>query len=694
MSNNLIPLEVCMKIIASFLLLLFIVSLSFADGDPAFEDTWELVPDMSSHVNRYARNMELDITLGDNDITIIRRWRRGRADTLQVTTDGVVNDIPVRQSRTSTTVYSGIHMDTGDVRTVTATWQNDRRLVIHQTYDVEISQGTATLKEVHTLNLNKNHEFLTYRISRESRTDNPTSEFVFKVKGSLQAYMMKLKDNWIVKDSLDRQAMMIGLEGLVNRDGPHFYLIYPETWQFTYSGRLYEWYQEDRGYSFTELETPAEALKTFRDKIKGYVVWDKEVRTSLIVAYTIAGIEDAVVASEDQIAMLDSLGFSMVEDLRGSFAGQTDAEIYSWAKDRYWDQCSRKYIIWLGGHAAPLMKPGVADWGVAQKVFFQDLSTDPEDTTEYNIAKELLGDMDSDALVMGWHSYAKDGESQHVTLTSSFGLPVEGLHSVPNVSFEHQVGFSEGFEFKNNHNIEPGKEYIPEDKVYLACIQTDGIGIGSWLKPGRGEIPYAWETLMNYSWLVPSLLEFFYSTSTPNDYFIGALSGPGYMYPKAVPEDKLPGLIRRADTLMQQLDLRVFDIMDYSRHVPREEFADLTKPVIEAYYENMPDAIGFVNGYAPANTFYHQDGRPLISFEYYLAPTVPEDEAAADLIELAELNDKRPYFLLLHIRETSDVARVKSILNQLPDSFELVPLDIFLKMAGNNPTFTTRYIEK
>jgi hypothetical protein len=108
----------------------------------------------------------------------------------------------------------------------------------------------------------------------------------------------------------------------------------------------------------------------------------------------------------------------------------------------------------------------------------------------------------------------------------------------------------------------------------------------------------------------------------------------------------------------------------------------------------MPDAIGFVNGYAPANTFYHQDGRPLISFEYYLAPTVPEDEAAADLIELAELNDKRPYYLLLHIRETSDVARVKSILNQLPDSFELVPLDIFLKMAGNTPTFTNRYIEK
>ncbi len=340
------------------------------------------------------------------------------------------------------------------------------------------------------------------------------------------------------------------------------------------------------------------------------------------------------------------------------------------------------------------MLPGVADWGVTNRVFLHDLSTNPEDTTELELAKELLGDMDADALVMGWHSYGKDRESQHVTLCSSFGLPVLGLHSNPNISFEHQIGFSEGFEFKNNHNIEPGKIYKPENKVYLACIQTDGIGIGAWLKPGRGEIPYAWETLMNYSWLAPSLLEFFYSTSTPNDYFIGALSGPGYIYPKAVPADKLPGLIRRADSLMKRLDLHVFDIMDYSSHVSEKEFADLTNSVVTAYYENMPDAIGFVNGYVPANTYYHKDGRPMISFEYYLSPTVSEKEAVADLIELAELNEKRPYFLLLHIREASDISRVSSILNQLPDDYEVVPLDIFLKMAGENPTFTTRYIDR
>ncbi len=668
-----------------------------AVGSSAFNNKWEIVTSMSSNVNRYTRNFELDITVTEQHVSMIRTWgrRRNRIDTLCVSTDGKPNRVPIKHRSALSTIYSALHAKHGADRIVTATWKgNGRTLLIQQQYEVDISQGTATLNETHTLRVSKNKTFLTYTIERESRSDQPTANYVFKVKDSLKAYVMNLEDNWEVKGDLQRQALLISLQGLANRNAANLYFIYPESWQFTYTQRLYDWYKDERGYTFTKLNIPAEALATFRDHVKGYVVWDKDVRTSLIVAYTVAGLEDAVVASEDQVAMLDSLGLSPVADFRGKFTGMNDTEIYGWAKEQYWHRCSRKFIVWLGGHAGRLMLPGVADWGVTNRVFFQDLSTNPEDTTELELAKELLADMDADALVMGWHSYGKDRESQHVTLCSSFGLPVLGLHSNPNISFEHQIGFSEGFEFKNNHNIEPGKTYKPEKKVYLACIQTDGIGIGAWLKPGRGEIPYAWETLMNYSWLVPSLLEFFYSTATPNDYFIGALSGPGYMYPKAVPADKLPGLIRRADSLMKRLDLHVFDIMDYSTHVSEKEFADLTGSVVTAYYENMPDAIGFVNGYVPANTYYHKDGRPMISFEYYLSPTVSEKEAVADLIELAELNEKRPYFLLLHIREASDISRVSSILNQLPDDYEVVPLDIFIKMAGENPTFTTRYIDR
>jgi hypothetical protein len=328
------------------------------------------------------------------------------------------------------------------------------------------------------------------------------------------------------------------------------------------------------------------------------------------------------------------------------------------------------------------------------KVFFTDLSTRESDTLEYALAKRILGEMKPMSMVMGWHSYGKDRERDFVKLTSSFGHRVEGLHTLPNMSFSCQIPASKGFKFTNHHHLLHGKKVVPERKVYISCIQTDGIGLGAWLKPGRGEIPYAWEVTMNWFWMAPSMLEYFYTMATPNDYFIGCLSGAGYMYPKAVPPGLLPQAIAKAKDLMDKLDLNVFEIMDYSQGATVEGNTDLTRQVVDAYYRGMPDALGFVNGYAPSFTFASRDGRTLISYDYYLSPERPEADAVADLHELASLNKNRPYFLLMHVRESSDIKRVKGILDKLGDGFEVVPLDIFLSMAGQQPTFKERYLEK
>ena len=140
--------------------------------------------------------------------------------------------------------------------------------------------------------------------------------------------------------------------------------------------------------------------------------------------------------------------------------------------------------------------------------------------------------------------------------------------------------------------------------------------------------------------------------------------------------------------------MKVFEIMDYSEGATVEGNTELTKEVVDAYYKNMPDLIGFLNGYAPAYTFTSKDGRPLISYDYYLSPVRTEADAAADLVELGKINKLRPYFLLMHIRETSDVKRVKGILDRLPTEYEVVPLDVFLKMAGEKPTFEEYFLEK
>lgn len=655
---------------------------------------WVLVRQASTEIDLYG-TLTIEISKLKDGLVLTRTFGGSRfyEESLTLKTGGVVNRIPVRDRVFPTNVFMGLSMDLGKERMIKAFWVEEAsHLRLEETYDVLASQGKAPMRVEHDFRAGPSPDILTYTIARSTR-EKPIS-YIMKKKGSREAYFMQLDDRWAIGDGLEGQAFLISLQGNANRNGASLYFIYPESWNFTYTPYVFDYYRDKKYYTFRRLSTIEQAMQTFRESVQGYVVWDPDVRTSLIVAFTIAGLENAVIVDETLIPLMEENGIDLVEDLRGRFAGWPDARIYKWAYDRYWARCSRDFVIWLGGEHGSVMKPGVADWGMMNQAFFNDLSTKPDDREEYSIADKILSQMNPMAMVMGWHSYKKDLERDHVSLVSSHGLRVEGLHTLPNLSFSHHVPAAPGFVYRNHHTIEVGKTYPPQKKVYISCVQTDGLGIGAWHEPGRGEIPYAWEVIMNYSWLAPAMMEYFYTMATPNDYFIGALSGPGYIYPKAVPKDKLPALIAKAREMMGLLDLRVFEIMDYSEGATVEGNTELTEEVVDAYYEGMPGAIGFVNGYAPAFTFAVRDKKPLISYDYYLSPSRTEEEAVADLHELASINDRRPYFLLMHVREYSNVKRVKSIIEKLGQDFELVPLDVFIKMAGEAPTFQERFLKK
>jgi hypothetical protein len=661
------------------------------------EGTWELLASQSTDIDLYG-TLSVRIERHQSNLVVVNRWGRApRAftDSLALPLDGHAIDVPVGNRVFPTNVFMGLMMRPGESRHVNGSLEKaDTRLRVEEEFSLRGSQGVTPVRSVRTYELSPDKELLTLRIERSTRTSGPVPTYVLKREGTRKGYVITLQDDWEIMGGLPVQAFTISLQGAVNKNGPQVYLLYPENWAFTYVRSVYDFYRTKRHWTFTELRTPAQALHALRSQVKGYVVWDKNVRTSLIVAYTLAGLEQAVVVTEEMIPMCEKEGLKQVGDFRGKFTGQSDAQIYTWAYDQYWKRCNKEFIVWLGGEHGTVMKPAVADWGMHKGVFFNDLSSRPSDSAEYALARRILSEMKPMSMVMGWHSYAKDLEREHVTLTSSFGHRVEGLNTLPNLSFSAQIPVSPGFTYRNNHHVEAGKVYTPEKKVYITCIQTDGIGLGAWLRPGRGEIPYAWEVLMNYTWMAPGMAEYFYSMATPNDYFIGCLSGPGYLYPKAVPKKFLGPLIDTAYAQMKELDLRVFETMDYSEGATVEGNSDLPREIVDMYYAGMPTAIGFVNGYAPSYTYAVRDGKPFLSYDYYLSPERPEPDAAADLEELARVNPARPYFLLVHVRETSDIKRVKSILDRLGPEFAVIPLDVFLKMAGSTPTFQERFRSK
>ncbi len=88
---------------------------------------------------------------------------------------------------------------------------------------------------------------------------------------------------------------------------------------------------------------------------------------------------------------------------------------------------------------------------------------------------------------MGWHSYGKDTEGQHTTLVGNYGLKMEGLYNLPNVSFTCQIPLTPDFKFTNNHHVAPDAQLHAEKKVYVCAVATDSMAASwAWTKPGSG----------------------------------------------------------------------------------------------------------------------------------------------------------------------------------------------------------------
>jgi hypothetical protein len=496
--------------------------------------------------------------------------------------------------------------------------------------------------------------------------------------------------NWVIEEDLPRQLLLISMEGIVNKHGPMMYLLIDKQhYNYQEIQEILDYYRKSHGISYTKVATVEEALNTLKKYIKGYIVWDPKVRDTINLALTAAGLNDAVIVTAAQIPLMEKYGLKCVEDFRGRFTGISSAEIYSWAYNKYWAQCSRQHVVAIAVSGRQNISSAIGDYAVYTRSFCYDLSTRPDSLADYNLVSKMFSQLEPFSILYGWHS-TKDTENDYVTLASKYTHRIEGLESLPNFSFHTQIPITPGFQFKQKYQANPNPKV--EKKVYIAAIQSDGLGFGTWLKAGRGQIPFGWEANMNWIDTAPAMLQYYYENATANDYFIGNLGGPGYMYPKPFPKDKLPEAFQRTQRLMSRLDLHTFGIMDYSEGNRFIGNIDLPEKIVDAYYENMPDVLGFLNGYGPAHTFDMRKGKPLISYSHYLAASRSEADAAADLLELARLNPQRPYFMAIHVRESNEVGRVKAIIDRLGSEFQIVPADEMMIMAGKNWNMKSQFL--
>src|SRR6187551_1165507 len=117
------------------------------------------------------------------------------------------------------------------------------------------------------------------------------------------ASYMRWDLDWRVDGGLSDKVLLLSLQGLANRSAPQFYVIHPHDFQWEITEPLFDFYKRKHGVQFTEIKTATEALDRFASSAKGYVVWDPAVPATLNVAFTISGLEDALVVTPGQIPL-------------------------------------------------------------------------------------------------------------------------------------------------------------------------------------------------------------------------------------------------------------------------------------------------------------------------------------------------------------------------------------------------------
>ena len=330
----------------------------------------------------------------------------------------------------------------------------------------------------------------------------------------------------------DSQLMLLGLQGLVNRKKPEIYCIYTPTDEQWLANMLKRSWVK----SVERLQDPMSLVSRFADRFKGAVMTDPALPASRNIATMVASVDDLLIVSPRLAKQTSVL---IARDLRGKF--QSNTEAYRWAFDNLWPR--------LNHHLLACSWPdhlGLRDYLVENRVFIFWISgpidgakpyADPDN--ELHLMEDLLGKMPVNIPVMSYPWASKDvgiGEGPGVTLFAEFGKYLVGSIDCTNLSVHS------GFRIPVPKRAMAAAPMFDRSKVYVSWVISDGDNLPVltnsnfpklWADLTRGTIPLGWSITPSAANLIPDVVDYYYSTATPNDDFLAAVSGIGYTYPDA-----------------------------------------------------------------------------------------------------------------------------------------------------------------
>lgn len=454
--------------------------------------------------------------------------------------------------------------------------------------------------------------------------------------------------------SLMIRLLALSLEGIVNRETPVLYVLWESKYLSpTASERWLEYYKSRGWISGYEIIDLWEAIGKYKSKLNGVVVFDPGVPATVNLAITLAGLYDLVIAHPDLLSNLTDLGLDVKYDLRGMFSNNLDA--HNWQLENLFPYCNKSLInlfpsIW----DVMIYRVSIIDYVIANRACSIGLNV----IWDAELIGKYYEKMNKFAIAIGYPERA-EYERPWVELTSRYGLlNVLCTSTSPNFSFHCKMPGKKQFYQDHNFNVT-----LDVNKIYVAFAVSDlGLNIMQsfyyemWLSEGRGEIPIAWWLDPIVTDLCPGIVQYYYETKTPNDYFYSAHVG-GRIRPSDFPY--LEDYLRRGQRYLNRCSLK---IVGYSNHNKKDS------RVFELY-STLLDIEGVIFGFGPE----FEEECWLVNDTVWIVPRYigSPDNAFNTIKKYINSHPHRPLFIVIGIGlwYYPKVSQVIEIKNNLESTF-------------------------
>ena len=390
----------------------------------------------------------------------------------------------------------------------------------------------------------------------------------------------------------DLELTLTCLQGLVNRRRPEFYLVQDE-----YDLIWLDWLRERGDIKEVVWLNLEQVWKKYLSAAKCMFITDPATPGSVNVATMLAGVHDGLVvtpANAGRFKLPVGSGTTSAKggrDLR-SLNWKKDVEAYRWALAEIGDQLSRKAVAYTDPQKHPnrdyfveFKVPVV--WICNEKAAPKFPYSSFEE--EKSFVTELFLKWPPNIPCMGWPGTATEGTENGIGEHPGVKLASQCA------KYEICTGYDAEMPAVGNMSVHSGTQgtfhqgippiTLQPGKVYLSFVRSDGDGMNFlrrmyrklFNEPSHGRVPMGWQIGTSATDLMPDILDYYYKHATPNDCFVNALTGVGYIW-----EDNF------AEFLPTDQQKQVWD--DYLRY-SAEYRARLDATVMSTIFEMSPDKL-------------------------------------------------------------------------------------------------------